>query len=285
MKRAKKELFSVGYGETLWKGGIRDLVSRVAASDARQTFVDARTGAKIRINLDDEGLFYIEYGDNLYDAYNEREAVAILSNIRKGKKYPDMSNPIAKTAWKYYGARELNPSISGRVIGVFTKRTAAERYKNKLLKEGKIVGVRYNSGYTGTGRGLDISVAPTYEVVEKNPLVSNNPTNESERIKIASDYYHNVLVRRMKEKQMHTNINVLRDLIASNLQKHGLFRNYEAARKWSTNWLAKEYDFSKDDWDQNPFTLALVSNPMKITSRKFGDYLKAKRDGISETDA
>lgn len=31
--------------DTLWEGSVRDLVSRAAASDARQTFVDAKTGA------------------------------------------------------------------------------------------------------------------------------------------------------------------------------------------------------------------------------------------------
>lgn len=83
--------------ETKWEGNVRDLVRAVAASDARETFVDATTGAKIRINIDglegatehDEPL-YIEYGDDLYDAYNRSEAIMILSNIREGKKYPDM---------------------------------------------------------------------------------------------------------------------------------------------------------------------------------------------------
>ena len=82
--------------ETEWKGSVRDLVRYAAGTDARETVVDSRTGAKIRINIDggdfeetDEP-FYIEYGDNLYDASDRREAVMILSNIRKGKKFPDM---------------------------------------------------------------------------------------------------------------------------------------------------------------------------------------------------
>ena len=82
--------------ETIWIGSVQDIVARVAASDARETFVDEKTGAKIRINIDggdfeetDEP-FYIEHGENLFDAYDRKEAVRILSNIRKGEKYPDM---------------------------------------------------------------------------------------------------------------------------------------------------------------------------------------------------
>ena len=82
--------------DIVWTGNIRDLVATVAGSDARATYVDGVTGAKIRINIDgldgaterDEP-FYIEYGENLYDAYNRKEAVMILSNIRKGRKFPD----------------------------------------------------------------------------------------------------------------------------------------------------------------------------------------------------
>ena len=81
--------------ETRYEGTVKDLVSYVARTDARETVVDARTGAEIRINIDgidyDEQWgepepFYIEYGDNLYDAYNRKEARMILSNIRKGYK-------------------------------------------------------------------------------------------------------------------------------------------------------------------------------------------------------
>lgn len=80
-----------------WTGSVRDLVATVASSDARTTYID-KSGAKIRINIDggdfketDEP-FYIKSsdGENLYDAYDRKEAVMILSNIRKGKKYPDM---------------------------------------------------------------------------------------------------------------------------------------------------------------------------------------------------
>ena len=87
--------------ETKWTGSVKDLVNYVARTDARETVVDTKTGAKIRINIDGlEGAvegkdepFYIESpdGENLYDAYNRREAIAILSNIRKGIKYPDMA--------------------------------------------------------------------------------------------------------------------------------------------------------------------------------------------------
>lgn len=83
--------------ETVWTGNIRGLVNMVGASDARQTFVDSKTGAKISINIDgldgateQDEPFYIGHDDNLYDAYNRKEAVMILSNIRKGKRFPDM---------------------------------------------------------------------------------------------------------------------------------------------------------------------------------------------------
>lgn len=88
--------------DIVWTGNVRDLVATVARSDARTTYVDGVTGAKIRINIDGlEGAterdepFYIESpnGEDLYDAYNRKEAVMILSNIRKGKKFPDMPEP------------------------------------------------------------------------------------------------------------------------------------------------------------------------------------------------
>jgi hypothetical protein len=85
-----------------WDGCVRDLVAAVASSDARTTYVDAKTGATIRINLngneDGKGEpFYIESpdGENLYDAYDRKEAVMILSNIRKGAKLPDL--PLDRT--------------------------------------------------------------------------------------------------------------------------------------------------------------------------------------------
>ncbi len=88
-----------------WEGNVKDLVDAVAASDARTRYVDSKTGAKISINISDveeegyEGVFepfYIEHSDNLYDAYNRKEAVMILSNIRKGKKFPDMPSDAPK---------------------------------------------------------------------------------------------------------------------------------------------------------------------------------------------
>ena len=87
-----------------WTGSVHDLVAKVAASDARATYVDSKTGATIRINIDsaeEEGdePFYIEHGDNLYDANNRKEAEMILENIRKGAKFPDQpSAPVALSA-------------------------------------------------------------------------------------------------------------------------------------------------------------------------------------------
>ena len=86
--------------ETKKSGSVRDIVNYTAGTDARETVVDAKTGAKIRINIDGGGYdedtgeigepFYIEHGDNLYDAFDRKEAMMILSNIRKGKQFPDM---------------------------------------------------------------------------------------------------------------------------------------------------------------------------------------------------
>ena len=96
--------------ETIWTGSVGDLVNRVGWSDARETFVDAKTGAKIGINIggldgatEQDEPFYIEHGENLYDAYNRKEAIMILSNIRKGKRFPDMpddSKPKSKRSSK-----------------------------------------------------------------------------------------------------------------------------------------------------------------------------------------
>ena len=86
--------------ETSKSGSGRDIVAYTSGTDARETVVDAKTGAKIRLNIDGGGYdqdtgeigepFYIEHGDNLYDAFDRKEAMMILSNIRKGKKFPDM---------------------------------------------------------------------------------------------------------------------------------------------------------------------------------------------------
>lgn len=85
-----------------WEGSVRELVRAVGNGDARLGFVvDRQSGAKISMNMNDvpepgyKGVFepfYIESpdGETMYDAYNRREAITLLSNIRKGMKYPDM---------------------------------------------------------------------------------------------------------------------------------------------------------------------------------------------------
>lgn len=82
-----------GKYDIVWEGTVEDLVDTVAASDARASYYDAKSGAKIRINIDgiedateDDEPFYIEYKDDLFDAYNRKEAVMILTNIREGKE-------------------------------------------------------------------------------------------------------------------------------------------------------------------------------------------------------
>lgn len=85
-----------------WEGSVRDLVTAVGNGDARLGLVlDKKSGAKISMNMNDvpepgyKGTFepfYVESpdGDNVYDAYNRKEAIKLLSNIRKDMKYPDM---------------------------------------------------------------------------------------------------------------------------------------------------------------------------------------------------
>ena len=87
--------------ETVWTGSVRDMVNYTAGTDARETVVDSKTGAKIRINISGDDIeetdepFYIKYNDEYYDAYNRGEAVMILSNIRRGKEHPEMP-PVSK---------------------------------------------------------------------------------------------------------------------------------------------------------------------------------------------
>ncbi len=101
--------------ETKWTGNVRDLVRYASGTDARETVVDAKTGAKISINIgggdfeETDEPFYIEHGGELYDAYNRKNAVMILSNIRKGKKDPDFpENPKPKRK------RKSTPKRKGR---------------------------------------------------------------------------------------------------------------------------------------------------------------------------
>jgi len=104
--------------ETKMSGSVRDIVNYALGTDARETVVDAKTGAKIRINIDglddateQDEPFYIESpsGEMIYDAYNRQEAVKLLSNIRKGMKYPDMD-----TASLYPPKRRTNKKSSKR---------------------------------------------------------------------------------------------------------------------------------------------------------------------------
>ncbi len=85
----------------VWTGNVRDLVSFVADQDARIGFVkDKTSGAKIAINISgtDEPAdepFYIESpdGENMYDAYDRKEAVRMLNNIRAGRDADDYPLP------------------------------------------------------------------------------------------------------------------------------------------------------------------------------------------------
>lgn len=55
--------------------------------------------------------------------------------------------------------------------------------------------------------------------------------------KLTAIAYYKKLVANEKKIGKYVNINVKRDMIASHLHSKGLFRTYEAARKWVTDWI------------------------------------------------
>jgi len=60
--------------------------------------------------------------------------------------------------------------------------------------------------------------------------------DEGQRKLVAIAYYKK-LVANEKKIDKYVSINVKRDMIASHLHNKGLFRTYEAARKWVTSWI------------------------------------------------
>ena len=81
-----------------WEGSVRDLVAAVGNGDARLGFVlDKKSGAKISMNISDDfggeatEPFYVlaADGENMYDAYNGREAAQMLANARDDMKHLD----------------------------------------------------------------------------------------------------------------------------------------------------------------------------------------------------
>lgn len=112
-----------------WEGNVRDLVATAACSDARTRYIDEKTGAKISINISDvadpnfAGVFepfYIESpdGENMYDAYDRKEARMILSNIRKGMKFPDMPDDSPRPAKKPKSKSKKKVSSRASVRGL-----------------------------------------------------------------------------------------------------------------------------------------------------------------------
>jgi len=71
-----------------WTGSVKDLVRKVAYSDARYSAIDTKSGAHVTLNLSDEILMFVETGDgeNMYDAYSQREARKILAGLRRNPK-------------------------------------------------------------------------------------------------------------------------------------------------------------------------------------------------------
>ena len=89
----------------------------------------------------------------------------------------------------------------------------------------------------------------------------SNPASDDIRSESAKVYYSQ-LIARARRKHLDTNVNVLRDLIASYLSRRGLFRSYESARKWSTNWIAGVYKPSKHTYEQNPILAELGASAL-----------------------
>jgi hypothetical protein len=81
-----------------WEGSVRNLVAAVGNGDARLGFVlDKKSGAKISMNIDDDfggratEPFYVlaSDGENMYDAWDRREAAQMLTNARDDMKHLD----------------------------------------------------------------------------------------------------------------------------------------------------------------------------------------------------
>ena len=81
-----------------WGGSVKGLVAAVGGGDARLGFVlDKKSGAKIAMNISDDfggeatEPFYVlaSDGENMYDAYDRREAIVMLTNARDDAKHLD----------------------------------------------------------------------------------------------------------------------------------------------------------------------------------------------------
>ncbi len=127
--------------ETILDKSVKDIVNYAAGTDARETVVDKQTGAKISINIsdvDEGGIgdefepFYIEHGDNFYDPETRKEAEMILSNIRAGKKYPDMPDD---------NERVMFPS-DVKVVAVKPKRSKGKARSRREPPPAGIAGMR-----------------------------------------------------------------------------------------------------------------------------------------------
>jgi hypothetical protein len=87
--RIERALGEDKYAE-VWTGNVRDLVRKIASSDARYSAIDARSGAHVRLNLDSDALMYVTSpdGENLIDCQSMHEARQALAIYRRN---PDAS--------------------------------------------------------------------------------------------------------------------------------------------------------------------------------------------------
>jgi hypothetical protein len=71
-----------------WTGSVKDLVRKVAYSDARYSAIDTKSGATIFLDPNNLSIILIESpnGENMYDAYSQRQASKILAGLRRNPK-------------------------------------------------------------------------------------------------------------------------------------------------------------------------------------------------------
>jgi hypothetical protein len=71
-----------------WTGSVKDLVRKVAWSDARYSTVDTKSGAHICLDPNDLSNILIETsdGENMYDGFTQDYARKILAGLRRNPK-------------------------------------------------------------------------------------------------------------------------------------------------------------------------------------------------------
>lgn len=103
-------------------GTPKEIIQRVAASDARAEFKDTVSGAYIRLNPDNMDEMLIFYGDEIAEAESDEQAVEILTHLRKHKKWPESAyvfDPLAAKAGL----------VKGQVVKIKANLISGESYR------------------------------------------------------------------------------------------------------------------------------------------------------------